>query len=65
MTADDLLLQHLEQDSEWLLQQLGQYGLISGDFGEICVPEVRDADGARQVNCGELLRDGRSVVVIC
>jgi hypothetical protein len=32
MTADDLLLQHLEQDSEWLQQQLGQYGLISGDF---------------------------------
>ena len=26
------LLEHLERDSEWLQQQLGQYGLISGDF---------------------------------
>jgi hypothetical protein len=32
MGADDRLLQHLERDSEWLLQQLGQYGPISGDF---------------------------------
>jgi hypothetical protein len=30
--ADDRLLQHLERDSEWLLQQLRQYGPISGDF---------------------------------
>ncbi|KAJ9635249.1 hypothetical protein H2199_008737 [Coniosporium tulheliwenetii] len=30
--ADDRLLRHLERDSEWLQQQLGQYGLISGDF---------------------------------
>lgn len=30
--ADDRLLQHLERDSEWLQQQLGQYGPISGDF---------------------------------
>ncbi|PCD30073.1 hypothetical protein FGRA07_10223 [Fusarium graminearum] len=30
--ADDGLLKHLERDSEWLLQQLGQYGPISGDF---------------------------------
>jgi hypothetical protein len=32
VTADDRLLRHLEQDSEWLQQQLGQYGPISGDF---------------------------------
>jgi len=32
MTADDRLLKHLERDSEWLQQQLGQYGPISGDF---------------------------------
>ena len=32
MAADDWLLQHLEQDSEWLQQQLGQYGPISSDF---------------------------------
>ena len=32
MAADDRLLQHLERDTEWLLQQLGQYGPISGDF---------------------------------
>jgi hypothetical protein len=32
MAADDRLLQHLERDSEWLQQQLGQYGPISGDF---------------------------------
>ena len=30
--ADDRLLKHLERDSEWLQQQLGQYGPISGDF---------------------------------
>ena len=30
--ANDQLLQHLERDSEWLQQQLGQYGPISGDF---------------------------------
>jgi hypothetical protein len=32
VTADDRLLKHLEKDSEWLQQQLGQYGPISGDF---------------------------------
>jgi hypothetical protein len=32
MAADDRLLQHLERDSEWLQQQLGQYAPISGDF---------------------------------
>lgn len=32
VAADDRLLQHLERDSEWLQQQLGQYGLIGGDF---------------------------------
>ena len=32
MAADDQLLQHLERDSEWLQQQLGQYGPISRDF---------------------------------
>jgi hypothetical protein len=30
--ADDRLLKHLERDSEWLQQQLGQYAPISGDF---------------------------------
>lgn len=32
VAADDRLLKHLERDSEWLQQQLGQYGPISGDF---------------------------------
>ncbi|KAF1937765.1 hypothetical protein EJ02DRAFT_437617 [Clathrospora elynae] len=32
VAADDRLLRHLEQGSEWLQQQLGQYGPISGDF---------------------------------
>lgn len=32
VAADDRLIQHLKQDSEWLQQQLGQYGPISGDF---------------------------------
>jgi hypothetical protein len=32
VAADDRLLQHLERDSEWLQQQLGQYGPISGRF---------------------------------
>jgi hypothetical protein len=32
MAADDRVLKHLERDSEWLQQQLGQYGPISGDF---------------------------------
>jgi hypothetical protein len=32
VAADDRLLQHLERDSEWLQQQLGQYAPISGDF---------------------------------
>lgn len=30
--ADDKIVKHLERDSEWLQQQLGQYGPISGDF---------------------------------
>jgi hypothetical protein len=32
IAADDCLLQHLERDSEWLQQQLEQYGPISGNF---------------------------------
>ena len=32
ITADDKILKHLERDSEWLQQQLGQYAPISGDF---------------------------------
>jgi hypothetical protein len=32
VAADDRLLKHLERDSEWLQQQLGQYGPVSGDF---------------------------------
>ncbi|CAI0655160.1 unnamed protein product [Colletotrichum noveboracense] len=32
VSADDRLLRHLERDSEWLQQQLGQYGPISRDF---------------------------------
>jgi len=32
VATDDRLLQHLERDSEWLQQQLGQYGPISGEF---------------------------------
>ena len=32
VTADNHLLNHLERDSEWLQQQLGQYGPISGEF---------------------------------
>ena len=32
VAADNRLLQHLERDSEWLQQQLGLYGPISGDF---------------------------------
>lgn len=32
VAADDRLMKHLERDSEWLQQQLGQYGLISGEF---------------------------------
>lgn len=30
--ADDRILKHLEQDSGWLQQQLGQYRPISSDF---------------------------------
>ncbi|RGP79315.1 tetratricopeptide-like helical domain [Fusarium longipes] len=30
--TDDRLFKHLERDSEWLLQQLGQYSPISGEF---------------------------------
>ena len=32
VAANDRLLKHLEENSEWLQQQLGQYGPISGDF---------------------------------
>jgi hypothetical protein len=32
ISADDRLLRHLEQDSEWLQQQLGQFGPISNEF---------------------------------
>lgn len=32
VTADNRLIKHLERDSEWLQQQLGQYGPISGEF---------------------------------
>jgi hypothetical protein len=32
MGTDNKILKHLERDSEWLQQQLGQYGPISGDF---------------------------------
>ena len=32
VTADDKILKHLERDSEWLQQQLGQYSPISRDF---------------------------------
>ncbi|OCL02321.1 tetratricopeptide repeat domain-containing protein, partial [Glonium stellatum] len=48
VAADDRLLQHLEQDSEWLQQQLGQYGPISGDFvvprASAVVPGASDAE---------------------
>ena len=32
IAADDHILRHLERDSEWLQQQLGQYGPISAAF---------------------------------
>lgn len=32
VAADDRILKHLERDSEWLQQQLGQYGTISSEF---------------------------------
>ncbi len=32
VAADDRLMKHLEENSEWLQQQLGQYGPISGEF---------------------------------
>ena len=32
VAADDKLVKHLERDSEWLQQQLGQFGSISGEF---------------------------------
>ncbi len=32
MTTNNGILQHLERDSEWLQQQLGQYAPISGGF---------------------------------
>ena len=32
VSANDRLLKHLERDSEWLQQQLGLFGPMSGDF---------------------------------
>lgn len=32
VTVDSKILKHLERDSEWLQQQLGQYAPISSDF---------------------------------
>ena len=32
VAAGNHLVKNLERDSEWLQQQLGQYGPISGDF---------------------------------
>lgn len=32
VAADDRLMKHLEQNSEWLQQQLGQYNPISSEF---------------------------------
>jgi hypothetical protein len=32
VAADDRLMKHLEQNSEWLQQQLRQYSLISSEF---------------------------------
>lgn len=32
LKADDKIVKHLEKDSEWLQQQLGQYNPISRDF---------------------------------
>ena len=32
VTTNNRIVQHLERDSEWLQQQLGQYAPISGDF---------------------------------
>ncbi|KAL9631682.1 MAG: hypothetical protein Q9164_005754 [Protoblastenia rupestris] len=32
VNTDDRILKNLERDSEWLQQQLGQYGPISSDF---------------------------------
>jgi hypothetical protein len=32
VAADNRLMKHLERDSEWLQQQLGQYGPISREF---------------------------------
>ena len=32
LAADNRLLKHLERDSEWLQQQLSQYGPISSEF---------------------------------
>jgi hypothetical protein len=32
IAANNQLVKRLKQDSEWLQQQLGQYGPISGDF---------------------------------
>jgi hypothetical protein len=32
VAADNRFLRHLEQESEWLQQQLGQYGPIESDF---------------------------------
>lgn len=40
VAADDKLVKHLERDSEWLQQQNGQFGSISGDFVTKFVYEV-------------------------
>lgn len=40
MTTDDKTLKHLERDSEWLQQQLSQYGPISRDFVTKCAYEM-------------------------
>ena len=36
IAADERLLKHLERDSEWLQQQLGQYAPISNEFVTKC-----------------------------
>jgi hypothetical protein len=57
--ADDRLLRHLERDSEWLQQQLGQYSSISNEFvtkfayEEYPTPTV--LGHSIMVSCGRLL----------
>lgn len=38
--TNNAILQHLERDSEWLQQQLGQYAPISSDFVTIFAYEI-------------------------